>query len=83
MRLVSRENYSFLCKNNFVAYGLESPDENNLANELEKYFSNINHWQEEALFLQKQIDEDFNIHTIISSITGLYSELINLKKRKA
>ena len=59
--LVSGENYSFFRQNNFVAYGLESPDENKLSAELKDYFSNIQHWQDEAAILQKQIDEDFNI----------------------
>ena len=81
--LVSRENYSFFRKNNFVAYGLESPDENKLTTELKDYFSNIEHWQEEAAFLQKQIDEDFNIFKITSSITELYNELVDSGKKKA
>ena len=80
--LVSRENYSFFRKNNFVAYGKESPDENKLIREVEDYFSNIQHWQDEAAFLQKQIDEDFNILKITSSIIELYNEVINLKGRK-
>jgi glycosyltransferase involved in cell wall biosynthesis len=74
--LVSRENYSFFRKNNFVAYGLESPDENKLTTELKDYFSNIMHWQEEASFLQKKIDEDFNIISVTTSIVDLYNELI-------
>ena len=78
--LVSRENYSFISKNNFVAYGKEPPDERKLLTEVEDYFSNINQWQDEAAFLQKKVDEDFNIFKITKSITDLYSELINLKK---
>ena len=79
--LVSRENYLFFRKNNFVAYGLESPDENKLIREVENYFLNIQHWQEEATLLQKKIDEDFNIIKITSSIIELYHDLINLKKK--
>ena len=75
--LVSRENYSFFSKNNFVAYGRESPDSNKLEKELTAYFSNIKHWQDEAAILQKHIDEDFNIFKIASSITDLYRDLIN------
>jgi len=74
--LISRENYSFFRKNNFVAYGMESPDENKLSNELVEYLNNPRHWQEEALRLQKRIDEDFNIFKITASITDIYKELI-------
>ena len=74
--LVSRTNYAFFRKNNFVAYGKEPPDERKLLAEVEDYFSNINQWQEEAAFLQKKVDEDFNILKITKSITDLYSELI-------
>ena len=81
--LVSRENYSFFRKNNFVAYGRESPDTDKLIREVESYFSNIKHWQEEAAFLQKQIDEDFNIFKITSSITDIYKELISGRVKKA
>ena len=75
--LVSAENYSFFSKNNFVAYGRESPDATKLERELTVYFSNINHWQNEAVHLQKQVDEDFNIYKITSSIADLYSDMIN------
>ena len=74
--LVSRENYSFFRKNNFVAYGLESPDEEKLTREAENYFSNIKYWQEEAALLQKHIDEDLNIFNVTKSIVDLYNELI-------
>jgi glycosyltransferase involved in cell wall biosynthesis len=74
--LVSRENYSFFRKNNFVAYGKEPPDERKLLTEVQNYFSNINHWQKEAALLQKMVDEDFNIFKITKSITELYSELM-------
>jgi len=80
--LVSRENYSFFRKNNFVAYGLESTDENKLTREVQYYFNNIKHWQEEAAILQKQIDEDFNIFKITASITDIYSELTKKKVTK-
>ena len=73
--LLSRENYDFFRKNNFVGYGLEAPDEFKIRSELEKYFFNIDYWQKEAVYLQKKIDEDFNIYRIISSVTGVYSEL--------
>jgi glycosyltransferase involved in cell wall biosynthesis len=73
--LVSRENYSFFRLNNFVAYGKESPDEEKLISEMENYFSNIKYWQEEAAFLQKKIDEDFNIFKITTAITDIYKEL--------
>jgi glycosyltransferase involved in cell wall biosynthesis len=81
--LVSRENYSFFSKNNFVAYGKEPPDESKLLAEVEEYFSNITRWQEEAAFLQKKVDEDFNILKITKSITGLYGELISLRKKRS
>jgi glycosyltransferase involved in cell wall biosynthesis len=80
--LVSRDNYSFFSKNNFVAYGKEPPDERKLLAEVEEYFSHITQWQEEAAFLQKKVDEDFNILKITKSITDLYIELINLRKAK-
>jgi glycosyltransferase involved in cell wall biosynthesis len=75
--LVSTENYSFFRRNNFVAYGMQSTDENMLTGEVQDYFNNIKHWQEEAAILQKQIDEDFNIFKIASSIADLYRDLIN------
>jgi glycosyltransferase involved in cell wall biosynthesis len=78
--LVSGENYSFFSKNNFVAYGKEPPDERKLLAEVENYFSNISQWQEEAAFLHKKVDEDFNIFKITKSITDLYTELINHNK---
>jgi glycosyltransferase involved in cell wall biosynthesis len=81
--LVSRENYSFFSKNNFVAYGKEPPDERKLLTEVEDYFDNINKWQAEAVFLQKKVDEDFNIFKITKSITDLYNELIGLRKKKS
>ena len=74
--LVSRENYLFLSKNNFVAYGRESPDAIKLERELTAYFSNMNHWHDEAALLQKKVDEDFNIFKIASSIADLYRDLI-------
>lgn len=80
--LVSRENYSFLRKNNFVAYGWEAPDEDKLLREVETYFKDIKHWQNEAAFLQKQVDEDFNIIKITSLITDIYKEVINLKNNR-
>jgi glycosyltransferase involved in cell wall biosynthesis len=80
--LVSRENYSFFQKNNFVAYGMESPDENKLSREIQDYFSNIKHWQDEATYLQKQIDKDFNILKIASGISDLYRETIGLREKK-
>jgi glycosyltransferase involved in cell wall biosynthesis len=73
--LVSRENYPFFSKNNFVAYGRESPDTIKLERELTAYFSNIDHWQHEAVLLQKLVDEDFNIYKITSSIADLYRDL--------
>jgi glycosyltransferase involved in cell wall biosynthesis len=74
--LVSTENYSFFRKNNFVAYGLEPPDEKKLTSELKDYFGNIKHCQDEAAFLQKQVDEDLNILNVTASIVGLYNDLI-------
>lgn len=79
--LVSRENYSFFRLNNFVAYGKEPPDEKKLLMAVEEYFSNIKHWQDEAVFLQTNIGEDFNIFNITSLITDLYKDLIKKKKR--
>jgi glycosyltransferase involved in cell wall biosynthesis len=79
--LVSEENYSFFRKNNFVAYGKESPDTDKLVREVESFFRNIKHWQDEAALLQKKIDEDFNIIKITSSITEVYNELIALNKK--
>jgi glycosyltransferase involved in cell wall biosynthesis len=76
--LVSRENYPFFRKNNFVAYGLESPDEKKLTREVDDYLTNIKHWQEEAAILQKKVDEDFNIFNVTTSIVYMYNELINL-----
>jgi glycosyltransferase involved in cell wall biosynthesis len=73
--LVSRENYPFFRMNNFVAYGMESPDENKVSKELLAYLNNIKHWQEEALHLQKQVDEDFNIYKITASIADIYKEV--------
>jgi glycosyltransferase involved in cell wall biosynthesis len=73
--LVSRDNYDFFRKNNFVGYGLEPPDGKKLGAELEKYFSHIDYWQDEAAYLRKRIDEDFNIYKIISFVTDIYSEL--------
>lgn len=78
--LVSGENYLFFRKNNFVAYGRESPDADKLIREVESYFSNIEHWQEEAAFLQKQVDEDFNIIKITSSIIDIYNKLTAFRK---
>jgi hypothetical protein len=71
------ENYSFLSRNNFVAYGRDSPDAAKLGKELSTYFNNIGQWQDEAAILQKHIDEDFNIFKIAASITDLYRDLIN------
>jgi glycosyltransferase involved in cell wall biosynthesis len=79
--LVSEGNYSFFRKNNFVAYGKEPPDTDKLIREVESYFRNIKHWQDEAALLQKQIDEDFNIIKIAYSITEVYNELIALNKQ--
>ncbi len=80
--LVSRENYSFFSKNNFVAYGRESPDATRLIHELEDYFSRVVHWQEEAGYLQKQIGEDFNIFKITASIADVYKELTERRIKK-
>jgi glycosyltransferase involved in cell wall biosynthesis len=79
--LVSRENYDFFRTNNFVGYGLDAPDEFKIKSELEKYFFNIDFWQNEASYLQKRIDQDFNIYKIISSITDIYSELKDLRAK--
>jgi glycosyltransferase involved in cell wall biosynthesis len=78
--LVSQENYDFFRKNNFVAYGLEAPDEQKIADELERYLKDPSFWRSEAASLQKRIDEDFNIYRIVSSIINIYSELKNSGK---
>jgi len=80
--LVSSENYSFFRKNNFVAYGRDSPDDNKLISGISNYLTNIKHWQEEAILLRKQIDEDFNIIKITSSIAGIYKELITRRGKE-
>jgi L-malate glycosyltransferase len=79
--LVSQENYDFFRKNNFVAYGLEAPDEQKIADELEKYLRDPAFWRSEAACLKKRIDEDFNIYRIVSSITGIYAALISSGKK--
>jgi glycosyltransferase involved in cell wall biosynthesis len=73
--LISIENYSFFSKNNFVAYGRESPDATKLEKELASYFNNIDLWQDVAVTLQRQVDEDFNIFSITSLILDVYKDL--------
>jgi glycosyltransferase involved in cell wall biosynthesis len=77
--LVGRNNYDFLSRNNFVAYGLDAPDENKIGSELEKYFSDMQLWQEEASHLKTRIDEDFNLNKIAGRIISLYTKLLETK----
>jgi glycosyltransferase involved in cell wall biosynthesis len=79
--MVSAENYDFFRRNNFVAYGLDEPDESKLHDSLEDYFSRKEYWQGEASVLQKKIAEDFDIVSITSSIADIYSELIRRRMR--
>jgi hypothetical protein len=79
--MVSAENYDFFRRNNFVAYGLDEPDESKLHDSLEDYFSRSDYWQGEASVLQKKIAEDFDIVSITSSIADIYSELIRRRMR--
>ncbi|HEY5123995.1 MAG TPA: glycosyltransferase family 4 protein [Ignavibacteria bacterium] len=80
--LISAENYSFYKNNNFVAVGNQAPDEKNLIDLLNSFFTDLKYWQKESLILQGYVNEDFNRLRISIAIAMLYDEVSESGRKK-
>ena len=73
--LVTRENYERLKVSNFIDITAPIPNSNNLSITINSFFSNQNHFQNEALSLAKQVQEDFSLEKITNKTISVYNEL--------
>jgi glycosyltransferase involved in cell wall biosynthesis len=80
--LVSKDNYLYMRMNNFVSLRNDPPDDTKLISFFREYFEKPLFWQEEAVFLQNEIDKDFNIYKIGKNITDVYNEVIEMTRNK-